>query len=133
MRWDEAAADPGFREFWTERRVCVLSTVRPDGRPHAVAVGATLDLEAGVARVITSSGSVKAANVRAAGDGGAPVAVSQVDGGRWSSVQGMARVRAEPDRVAEAERRYAERYRQPRPNPQRVVIEIEVRAVLGRI
>jgi hypothetical protein len=33
--------------------------------------------------------------------------------------------------VARAERRYAARYREPRPNPDRVVIEIVVNRVLG--
>ncbi|HEY2205631.1 MAG TPA: pyridoxamine 5'-phosphate oxidase family protein [Pseudonocardia sp.] len=135
MRWDEAVAAPKaaeLREFWTERRVCVLSTVRPDGRPHSVAVGATVDFGTAVARVIASAASVKVANVRAAGRDGAPVTVTQVDGGRWSSVQGRAWVRDDPDSVADAERRYAQRYRVPRPNPQRVVIEIRVVAVLGR-
>ncbi|MDN5750845.1 MAG: acyltransferase, partial [Pseudonocardia sp.] len=33
--------------------------------------------------------------------------------------------------VADAERRYARRYRVPRVNPERVVIEIAVRRVLG--
>ena len=33
--------------------------------------------------------------------------------------------------VRDAERRYAARYRQPRPNPQRVVVEIAVDRVLG--
>jgi len=33
--------------------------------------------------------------------------------------------------VAEAERRYAGRYRQPRPNPARVVIEVSITRVLG--
>jgi PPOX class probable F420-dependent enzyme len=133
VQWDEAAADPGFVEFWRQRRVCALTTVRPDGRPHTVAVGATLDPEAGVVRVITYRSSVKAANVRAAGAAGAPVSVSQIDGPRWSTVEGLALVREEPDRVAEAERRYALRYREPRPNPERVAIEITVRSVLGRL
>jgi PPOX class probable F420-dependent enzyme len=132
VRWDEAVADTAFLEFWTQRRVCLLSTVRPDGRPHAVAVGATLDPDAGLVRVITSRGSRKVAHVAAAGPGGARVAVSQVDGARWCSVEGVALVRTEPDRVAEAVRRYAHRYRQPRPNPERVVIEVAARAVLGR-
>ena len=35
--------------------------------------------------------------------------------------------------VAEAERRYAERYRTPRPNPERVVIEITVNRLLGSL
>jgi hypothetical protein len=61
------------------------------------------------------------------------VTVSQVEGGRWSTVEGFARVREEPERVAEAVRRYALRYREPRPNPERVAIEISVRSVLGRL
>jgi PPOX class probable F420-dependent enzyme len=133
VRWSTALADlAALREFWTQRRVCVLGTVRPDGRPHAVAVGATLDFATGIARVIASDGSVKVANVRAAGDPGAPVTNSLVDGGRWCSVAGLARVSAAPEAVAEAERRYAQRYRQPRPNPRRVVIEVTVQSVAGR-
>jgi hypothetical protein len=54
-----------------------------------------------------------------------------VDGPRWSTLEGRAVVRDEPDQVADAVRRYAERYRQPRANPERVVIEITVTKVLG--
>jgi hypothetical protein len=54
-----------------------------------------------------------------------------VDGRRWSTLEGRAVVRDEPEVVADAERRYAERYRTPRPNPERVVIEIEIARVLG--
>jgi PPOX class probable F420-dependent enzyme len=123
-------ADPVFREFWARRMTGLLTTVRPDGRPHAVAVNAMLELDEGIVLVLASRSSVKVANVRA-GDG--LVAVSRIDGVRWSSVQGVARVREEPEVVADAERRYAERYRQPRPNPERVIIEIEVHSVLGRL
>jgi PPOX class probable F420-dependent enzyme len=127
------AGDPTLLEFWTQRRVCALTTVRPDGRPHTVPVGATLDPAGGLVRIITSRSSVKAVNVRAAGAAGAPVSVCQVDGRRWSTVEGTAHVREEPELVAEAERRYALRYREPRPNPDRVAIEITVRSVLGRL
>ena len=116
-----------FREFWTERHLCVLVTLRADGSPHAVPVGVTLDVEARLARVICGGGSVKARNAAARG----LAVVSQVDGRRWSTLEGDAVVRAEPAAVAEAERRYAQRYRQPRANPERVVIEIAVRRVLG--
>lgn len=133
MRWDNSVASPEFRQFWTEYRICVLSTVRPDGRPHTVAVGATLEFDTGIARVITFPTSVKVANVRAAGSAGALVSVSQVEGGRWSTVSGVATVRDDAESVAEAVARYAQRYRQPRPNPERVAIEIEVREVLGRL
>ena len=117
-------------EFWRERRVCFLTTSRPDGSPHLVPVGVTFDPEAGIARIISSAGSKKVRNVRAAG-AGARAAVSQVDGRRWCTLEGTAVVKDDAESVAEAERRYAERYRQPRPNPERVVIEITVTRVLG--
>lgn len=123
-----------FRAFWTERHLAALVTLRADGSPHVVPVGVTLDLgplEAGtgpaLARVICRGGSVKARNAAARG----VAVVSQVDGRRWSTLEGDAVVRGEPAAVAEAERRYALRYRVPRPNPERVVIEIAVRRVLG--
>ena len=116
-----------FRGFWTERHLCVLVTLRADGTPHAVPVGVTLDVEARLARVICRGASVKARNAAARG----LAVVSQIDGRRWSTLEGDAVVRAEPAAVAEAERRYAQRYRQPRVNPERVVIEIAVRRVLG--
>jgi hypothetical protein len=40
-------------------------------------------------------------------------------------------IRDDPASVAEAERRYAARYRPPRPNPARVALEITVTRVLG--
>ncbi|MER6737303.1 pyridoxamine 5'-phosphate oxidase family protein [Streptomyces puniciscabiei] len=121
-----------YLAFWRERHLCTLTTLRPDGSPHVVPVGVTYDAEAGLARVITSGTSAKAGHVRAAGPEGARVAVCQVDGRRWATLEGRARVRTEPERVAEAVRRYAERYeRTPRPNPARVVIEIAVERALG--
>ncbi len=59
------------------------------------------------------------------------MAVSQVDRARWSTLEGIAVVREDPESVADAEARYAARYRTPRPNPERVVIEIAVTRVLG--
>jgi general stress protein 26 len=94
-------------------------------------VGVTLDLKTGIARVICSGGSHKARQIRAAGE--ASVAVTQSDGGMWSTLEGRAVVSDDPERVADAVRRYAERYRQPRENPERVVIEIAVTKVLGRV
>jgi len=120
-----------FRAFWTERHLATLSSVRPDGTPHVVPVGVTLDADAGLARVITSASSAKVRHIRAAGPAGAPVGLCQVEGRRWSTLLGLATVSAEPAAVAEAERRYALRYRTPRPNPQRVVIEVVVTGVLG--
>jgi F420H(2)-dependent biliverdin reductase len=119
---------PALREFWAERHLCTLTTLRPDGSPHVVAVGATLDADAGVARVIASRTSAKVRHVLA---GAARVAICQVDGARWSTVEGIAVIRDDPASVADAERRYAARYRPPRPNPRRVVIEVSLTRVLG--
>lgn len=120
-------AGHAFREFWAERHLCTLVTLRSDGSPHVVPVGVTLDVDAGLARVICSRGSQKARNVRARG----VAVVSQVDGRRWSTLEGTAVVREDARSVAEAERRYAQRYRPPRPNPERVVLEIAVGRLLG--
>ncbi len=116
-----------FREFWTERHLCTLVTQRPDGSPHVVPVGVTLDVAAGVARVICRRGSQKARNAAERG----MAVVSQVEGGRWSTLEGSAVVREDRLSVAEAERRYSLRYRVPKENPERVVIEIAVGRVMG--
>lgn len=122
-----------FAEFWTERRVCLLATVTRDGTPHVAAVGVTVDLGAGTARVIARRGSQKIRNVLAAGEGGARVAVTGIDGRRWSTLQGHGVVRADRESVADAERRYAERYRVPQPHPERVVLEVAVDRLLGSV
>jgi F420H(2)-dependent biliverdin reductase len=130
---DPGAPGAAYLGFWRERHLCTLTTPRPDGSPHVVPVGVTYDPEARLARVITNKSSRKVANVLAAGPEGARVAVCQVDGRRWATLEGRAFVRTEPARVAEAERRYAERYeRTPSPNPYRVVIEIELTGALGK-
>jgi PPOX class probable F420-dependent enzyme len=114
-------------EFWAERHLCTLTTIRRDGTPHSVPVGATYDPATGIARVITSGGSQKVRNVRATGR----VAICQIDGRRWSTLEGDAVVSAAPEDVADAERRYAQRYKPPRVNPERVVIVVTVTRVLG--
>ncbi|MBJ8345581.1 TIGR03618 family F420-dependent PPOX class oxidoreductase [Antrihabitans sp. YC2-6] len=119
--------EPAALEFVTERHLATLTTLRRDGTPHVVAVGFTWDPEAGLARVITSGGSQKALNTIRGGY----AAVSQVDGARWLTLEGPAKVHRESERVADAVARYAVRYRQPRVNPARVVIEIEVARLMG--
>ena len=113
--------------FLTERHLAMLTTLRTDGSPHVVAVGFTFDPDTHIARVITSDGSQKAVNAERSRVG----VLSQVDGGRWLSLEGIASVNREPDAVRDAEVRYAQRYRTPKPNPQRVVIEVLVKRVLG--
>jgi F420H(2)-dependent biliverdin reductase len=113
--------------FLTERHLAMLTTLRADNTPHVVAVGFTFDPKTHIARVITTGGSQKAVNTERAG-----IAVlSQVDGARWLSLEGRASVNSEVDAVRDAELRYAQRYRTPRVNPRRVVIEVEVERVLG--
>jgi PPOX class probable F420-dependent enzyme len=119
---------PGLLTFLTERHLATLTTLRADGSPHVVPVGVTYDPGTRTARVITSGTSAKARHVR---DGRARVAVCQVDGRRWLTLEGTAVVRDDAESVADAERRYARRYRQPRVNPARVVLEISVDRVLG--
>ncbi len=119
---------PGLLEFLTERHLATLTTLRRDGSPHVVPVGVTYDAATATARVITSGTSAKAGHVRA---GQQRVAVCQVDGRRWVTLEGAAVVRDDPAAVADAVARYAQRYRQPRENPGRVVLEISVDRVMG--
>lgn len=113
--------------FLSEYHLGSLTTLRRDGSPHVVAVGFTVDVEGGLARVITRRGSQKARNAARGGR----AAVSHVDRGRWLTFEGAARLLDDPDAVREGERRYALRYREPTPNPERVVVAIEVDRVLG--
>jgi len=128
---DLSTKGAAFAEFWRERHLCTLTTVRPDGTPHVVPVGATLDLVEGIARVITDGDSAKARQLRTAGK--VHAAVCQVDGRRWSTLEGVATLNDDPQAIADAVRRYAERYRQPRVNPNRVLLEIAVTKVLGNV
>ena len=114
--------------FLREYHLASLTTLRADGSPHVVPVGFSWDPEAGLVRIITRAGSQK---VRNAARGGR-AAVSQVDGGRWLTLEGTITVTQDPDRVAEAVRRYAERFRQPEPRDDRVALELTVDRVLGR-
>jgi F420H(2)-dependent biliverdin reductase len=131
MPVDLSTLGPGFAEFWRERFLATLSTVRADGTPHVVPVGVTVDLAEGIARVVTSAASYKARLVGGAGPAGLPASVCQLDGRRWSTLSGTAVLRDDPESVRDAEARYARRYRVPRPNPQRVVLRIAVDRVMG--
>lgn len=134
MALDPADLPEPARAFLAERHLATLTTLRPDGTPHVAAVGFTWDDERGLVRVITDGASRKARNVAAsAGD---PVrgraVVAQVDGARWLALEGPATVSRDPADVADAEARYARRYRPPRANPTRVVLVLAVDRVLGR-
>jgi PPOX class probable F420-dependent enzyme len=111
-----------LQEFWTERHLCTLTTLRADGRPHVTPVGVALDPELRCAWIITSRTSWKAVHV--ARD--PRIAACQVDGRHWSTLEGSARVVSDEGSVRRAEERYAARYRRPRPNPERVALRIDV-------
>ena len=116
-------------DFLAARHLATLTTLRPDGSPHVVPVGFTWDPSARIARVITSRTSRKARNAAV----GTRAVLCQVDGRYWLALEGAARVVEDPESVRDAEQRYAARYRVPRENPQRVVIEIAVDRVLGHL
>jgi PPOX class probable F420-dependent enzyme len=113
------------RSFLSEYHLATLSTVGRSGRVHAVPVGFTY--EDGVVRVIGSRGTQKFVNAARSGR----ASICSVDGGRWISFEGAARVSDDADAVAHAVDLYAARYRQPRVNPDRVVLEIAVERTLG--
>jgi general stress protein 26 len=94
-----------------------------------VPVGFTWDGEELVARVITSRSSRKARNAAAGG----PAVLCQFEGRHWLSLEGTAQVVEDAATVRDAEQRYAARYRQPRSNPERVVIVVTVQRVLGNL
>ena len=115
--------------FLGERHLATLTTLRPDGSPHVVPVGFSYDPAEQVVRIITSASSRKAAH---AGRPGARAAVSQIDGGRWLTLEGPVEVSADPERVALAVAGYAARYRPPSAREDRVALEIHVERILGR-
>ena len=128
MANDPGSLAPGLLTFLSERHLATLTTLRADGSPHVVPVGVTYDAATRTARVITSGTSAKARHVR---NGHRRVAVCQVDGRRWLTLEGTAVVRDDAAAVADAVERYTQRYRRPRENPARVVIEISVDRILG--
>jgi F420H(2)-dependent biliverdin reductase len=113
--------------FLAERHLATLTTLRPDGSPHVVPVAFTWDAGTAVARVIASRSTTKVRNASAGG----PAVLCQVDGRRWLSLEGTGSVVEDGDAVADAEQRYAVRYRVPRANPARVVLLVTVTRVLG--
>lgn len=118
-------------EFLAERHLATLSIVTTNGDLHVTPVGFTWDDAAGLARIITFAAAKKVRLLEA--QGAATAAVSQVDGGRWLTLHGTATVTADPEVCADAERRYAARYRPPGDRgADRRTIEIAVTRILGR-
>lgn len=116
--------EDGLR-FVTERHLATLSTLSANGSIHAVPVGFTV--HDGTAFVITSRVSQKVLNVRRSGH----ATLCQVEGAGWITLIGRAQILEDPASVALAVSRYAARYRQPRVNPERVAIAIDIQRMLG--
>jgi PPOX class probable F420-dependent enzyme len=119
---------PEMLEFLREYHLASLTTMRVDGSPHVVPVGFSYDHDARVVRIITFASSLKYKNALRSGR----AVVSQVDGGRWLTLEGVVSGTADPERVAAAVTGYAGRYRQPGEREDRVAIEIAVDRVMGR-
>ena len=123
---------PEMVQFLRERHLATLTTLRKDGSPHVVPVGFTYDEDKHVVRVITFTPSEKAKH---ASRGGRAV-VSQVDGGRWLTLEGEVRLATRENDNAEVNEacvRYAQRYRQPKEREDRVAIIISVDRIMGRV
>ena len=123
---------PAMLGFVRERHLATLTTLRADGSPHVVPVGFSYDADANVVRVITFYPSQKAINAQR----GCRAAVSQVDGGRWITFEGVARLvtlEDDPDEVRRAVDGYAQRYREPKERENRVAIIIAIDNVMGRV
>jgi PPOX class probable F420-dependent enzyme len=118
--------------FLRERHLATLTTLRLDGSPHVVAVGFSYDVDAKVARVITWAASQKAVNAGRMEAAGQRAAVSQVDGGRWLTLEGRVRLVTDPEGVKPGIDGYSARYQEPKQRDDRAVVEIDVDRILGR-
>ncbi|MDT0612725.1 pyridoxamine 5'-phosphate oxidase family protein [Streptomyces lancefieldiae] len=112
------------------QHVAAFTTIRPDGSPHVAPVRFTWDASCGLARVMTVDSSRKARNLLATPGG--RVALCQVDGFAWATLEGTGTVVRDSERVAQGAKLYARRYWSAPPHPPgRVVIEIAVDRVLS--
>jgi PPOX class probable F420-dependent enzyme len=119
---------PEIITFLTERHLASLTTLRKDGSPHVVPVGFSFDESCNEVLVITFAGSQKVKNA----ERGGRAVVSQVDKGRWLSLEGTVRVATDEVAVARGVAGYAARYQAPKERVDRVVIIITVDKILGR-
>lgn len=123
--------------FVRERHLATLTTSRADGTPHVVPVAFTWDEARGLARVTTRAGSVKAGHLRRGATPtlptGSRVALCQVEGQRWITLEGVGTVSDDPADVVDAVAAYAQRYRVLTHDPQRVVVHVRVDRVLGSV
>lgn len=131
MALDPTNLGPEVVDFLTERHLASLTLVGPDGSPHVSAVGFSWDDNTQTARIITFVGAKKVRLI--AEHGPVTAALCQIDGGRWLALHGTATVSADPDVNADAELRYAARYRPPGDRgAERRTIEVAVTSIVGR-
>ena len=128
MALDPANLSDEVLAFLRERHLASLTTLRADGSPHVVPVGFSYDPDSRTVRVITFASSQKHRNALRGGR----AAVSQVDGGRWLTLEGTVTATDDPARVALGVAGYSARYREPGERADRTVIEISVDRIMGR-
>lgn len=119
---------PEMLAFLAEYHLASLTTFRTDGSPHVVPVGFSYDHAEHTVRIITFASSSKYKNALRGGR----AVVSQVDGGRWLTLEGIVSGTADAQRVAAAVAGYAARYRTPGERDDRVALEIAVDRIMGR-
>ena len=119
---------PEMLAFLGEYHLASLTTFRRDGSPHVVPVGFSYDHTTHTVRIITFASSTKYKNALRGGR----AVVSQVDGGRWLTLEGTVSGTNDPQKVAAAVEGYSTRYRQPGEREDRVAIEIAVDRIMGR-
>jgi PPOX class probable F420-dependent enzyme len=119
---------PEMLAFLAEYHLASLTTFRTDGSPHVVPVGFSYDHAEHTVRIITFASSSKYKNALRGGR----AVVSQVDGGRWLTLEGIVSGTADAQRVAVAVAGYAARYRTPGERDDRVAVEIAVDRIMGR-
>ncbi len=112
MALDLAALPDRTVALLTEPSFAGLTTVRPDGRPHTAAVGFSWDPETRECWLVLRGSGVEHANLVVAG-GEQSVTLCQHGGGRWISFEGVLRLVAGPEALAETLRRYRSRYGAP--------------------
>lgn len=142
MALDPTRLGPEVVDFLTERHLASLTLVLPGQPPHVSAIGFTWDDTTQTARIITFAASKKVRLIsdhlvgEPAGAGvpvGITAAICQIDGGRWLALHGTATVSADPEVNADAEQRYAARYRPPGDRgADRRTIEVAVTSLVGR-
>lgn len=135
MKFDLEGLPESVLDELGARHLATLATSRANGTTHLVPVGFTYDPLTKTARVTTSVTSVKVRNIERveATGGSARASICQLDGPSWLTLEGTIRVSLDPDEIAEAVRRYAVRYRQPRENPRRVALIMQVDSMMGHV